>query len=398
MSLRLKTLAAALMASALGTHPAWSEDVLRIAMTAADVPTTTGMPNNGFEGMRFVGYPIFEPLIDWDLSSADKPADLRPGLATGWKVDENDPTRWIFTLRQGVKFHDGSDFDADAVIWNLERFFDKDSPQFETAGAALTQARNPLLKSWEKIDDHTVAITTKYPASYFPYVICYTLIASPAAFEAAGSDWNAFAKAPSGTGPFQITDVEPRVSVTLSKFDGYWNEDRMAKVDKIKLFPMPEATTRLAALRSGQVDWIEVPPPDAIPGIEAAGFDVVTNTYPHIWPYLFSLVEPLALHRRAGAAGGQLRREPRRAGGAAERHRGAGLGPLSQGSSVLRQPRERLRLRPGEGEGAAGGGRLRARQPGEGEDHDLDQRVGADDADPDERVHPAERSRRWGST
>ena len=54
---------------------------LRIAMTAGDVPTTTGMPNNGYEGMRFLGYPIFEGLVLWDLSSADKLADIRPGLA-----------------------------------------------------------------------------------------------------------------------------------------------------------------------------------------------------------------------------------------------------------------------------------------------------------------------------
>jgi ABC-type transport system substrate-binding protein len=287
----LTTMAAAALAGLLSAQPAFSESVLRIAMTSADVPTTTGMPNNGFEGMRFLGFPIFEPLVAWDLSSADTPAVLRPGLATSWEADPADPTRWTFNLREGVKFHDGSDFNADAVIWNLERFFDKDSSQFDQSGGAITQARNPLVKSWEKVGDYTIVIVTKYPASYFPYVIAYTLLASPAQFEAAGGDWNAFSKMPSGTGPFQITNVEPRISATLSKFDGYWDPERMAKVDTIKLFPMPEATTRLAALRSGQVDWIEVPPPDAIPGLKSAGFDVVTNTYPHIWPYLFDMME-----------------------------------------------------------------------------------------------------------
>jgi len=57
---------------------------LRIAMTAGDIPTTTGMPNNGFEGMRFLGYPIFEALVLWDLTSSDKLAGLRPGLAEKW--------------------------------------------------------------------------------------------------------------------------------------------------------------------------------------------------------------------------------------------------------------------------------------------------------------------------
>ena len=75
---------AAILASAALVAPlaAGEQGTLRIAMTAADIPTTTGMPNNGFEGMRFLGYPIFESLILWDLARADAPADLRPGLAT----------------------------------------------------------------------------------------------------------------------------------------------------------------------------------------------------------------------------------------------------------------------------------------------------------------------------
>jgi peptide/nickel transport system substrate-binding protein len=65
--------------------PARGEDALRIAMTASDIPTTTGMPNNGFEGMRFLGYPVFEALVLWDLSRADHLAALRPGLAD-WRL------------------------------------------------------------------------------------------------------------------------------------------------------------------------------------------------------------------------------------------------------------------------------------------------------------------------
>ena len=60
-------------------------------------------------------------------------------------------------------------------------------------------------------------------------------------------------------------------------------------MDAIRLRPIPEATSRLAALRSGQVDWIEVPPPDGIPSLEAAGFTIVTNSYPHVWPWMFNI-------------------------------------------------------------------------------------------------------------
>jgi peptide/nickel transport system substrate-binding protein len=121
----------ALAGSLLALRPAAAETSLRIAMTASDIPTTTGMPNNGFEGMRFLGYPIFEGLALWDLTSADKLAGLRPGLAEKWEQAADDKKTWIFHLRHGVKFHDGSDFNADAVIWNLDRYFKNDSPQFE---------------------------------------------------------------------------------------------------------------------------------------------------------------------------------------------------------------------------------------------------------------------------
>src|SRR3954464_4721625 len=168
----------ALSASLAFAAPAASETVLRIAMTASDIPTATGMPNNGFEGMRFLGFPIFEGLALWDLSSADRLATLRPGLAESWRQAPADPQTWIFTLRQGVKFHDGTDFNADAVIWNLDRYYNNNSPQFEPPSSAISRARVPVMGSYKKIDDDTVAITTTKPVSYFPYMAVYLLFTS----------------------------------------------------------------------------------------------------------------------------------------------------------------------------------------------------------------------------
>jgi ABC-type transport system substrate-binding protein len=275
------------LATAL-TSPAFAQKTLRIAMTASDVPTTTGMPNNGFEGMRFLGYPIFEGLTLWDLSSADKLAGLKPGLATSWAQDPADSKVWIFKLRPGVTFHDGTAFNADAVIWNMDRYFKTDSPQFEAAGSGITRARAPLVASYKKIDDMTVAITTTRPASYFPYMSVYILFTSPASFEKAGHDWGRVATLPAaGTGPFKIAAFTPRQSVELARIDTYWGSK--AKVDKIVLLPMPEANTRMAALRSGQVDWIEVPPPDGLDSLKQAGFTITTGSYPHVWPWFFNM-------------------------------------------------------------------------------------------------------------
>jgi peptide/nickel transport system substrate-binding protein len=282
--------AAAVAALFLLTLPARGEDVLRIAMTASDVPTTTGMPNNGFEGMRFLGYPIFEGLVLWDLASADRLAGLRPGLAEKYEQSADDKRAWIFYLRRGVKFHDGTDFNADAVIWNLDRYFNNGSPQFEPPAAGMSRARVPVMDNYRKIDDFTVAITTKEPASYFPYMAVYLLFTSPASFERAGRDWGRVATLPAaGTGPFRLTRVLPREIAELTRFDGYWDQTHKTKVDVIRLLPIPEANSRLAALRSGQVDWIEVPPPDGIPSLKAAGFAVVTNSYPHDWPWMYNI-------------------------------------------------------------------------------------------------------------
>jgi peptide/nickel transport system substrate-binding protein len=75
----------------------------------------------------------------------------------------------------------------------------------------------------------------------------------------------------------------------LARNEMYWDKARVPKLEKLILIPMPEATTRLAALRSGQVDWIEVPPPDAIPSLKAAGFQISLKEYPHVWPWVLSM-------------------------------------------------------------------------------------------------------------
>src|SRR6516162_10270113 len=271
------TVAAALLLASL-SHSAEAGGTLRIAMTASDVPTTTGAPDNGFEGLRFLGYPVFEGLVLWDLSRADRLAEIRPGLAESWEQDKGDKSKWIFRLRKGVKFHDGTEWNADAAIWNLDRFLKQDAPQFDPPNAAVTQARDPYIANYRKIDDYTIEIGNPRPISYFPNMITWLLNVSPAQFAKTGS-WAEFAKAPAGTGPFKIVEFKPRVSATLVRNDVYWDKARVPKLDKIVVFPMPEATTRLAALRSGQVDWIEVPPPDAVPSLKAAGFEIVTNSY-----------------------------------------------------------------------------------------------------------------------
>jgi ABC-type transport system substrate-binding protein len=280
--------ASAAAAIAVRQAEASPAQVLRIAMTASDLPTVTGIPNNGGEGFRFLGYPAYDAVINWDYTHVDQTADITPGLFESWTVDPADPTRWIFSLRQGVVFHDGSTLGMDDIIWNLQRVWDDKSPQYDAPAAPIVRATVTMLDRWEKIDAEKIAIYTKSPFSFFPYLLTVFLIASPRQWEKMGRTWVGFAKAPSGTGPFKITRVVAGQYAEMARNDSYWNPARIPKLDRLVVYPMPEPTTRVAALRSGQVDWIEVPPPDSIPSLRAAGFQISLWPYPHTYPYVLN--------------------------------------------------------------------------------------------------------------
>src|SRR5262245_45461948 len=198
---RLRIAAMGLSLVAATAMPAFSQGTLRIGMTAADIPQTTGQPDQGFEGFRFAGYTIYDALVNWDLSKADTIADIRPGLATEWSAVEGEPTKWIFKLRQGVKFHDGSDFDADVVVWNLEKVLNDKSPQFDPKQAAQARGRVPTLVGWKALDKHTVERTTRVANALFPYDMSYIFYSSPKRWEELGKDWVKVALQPSRTGP-----------------------------------------------------------------------------------------------------------------------------------------------------------------------------------------------------
>jgi peptide/nickel transport system substrate-binding protein len=285
---RTMALTAALVSVLCLADGAAAQGTLRIGMTASDIPYTGGQTDNGFEGFRFVGYQIYEPLIAWDLTRGDRLAPLVPGLAESWEVRKDQPTKWVFKLRRNVKFHDGSPFNADAVVFSFDSIKKKDAPQYDSYGSGQVTFRLASLKALRKIDEHTVEIETDRPTSFVPYQVCYMLIVSPTQWSKF-KDWRKFAEQPSGTGPFRVTRFVPRERLELEANKEYWDAQRRPKVDKLVLLPMPEPTTRLAALRSGQVDWIEVPPPDAIPQLKGTGFQIVTNSYPHNWTHTLRL-------------------------------------------------------------------------------------------------------------
>jgi peptide/nickel transport system substrate-binding protein len=284
-------LAAGAAASALPRKvAAQQQSVLRVAMTLGDIPLTTGQASQGGEGQRFIGMTLYDGLLNWDLSRADMPAKLAPGLALSWEVDAATHTIWTFRLRPDVTFHDGSRFDADAVVWNFDKLINRTAPHYDQAQATQAATWLASIAAYRAVDAQTVQITTKAPDAVFPYQMVNIAISSPARWHEMGGDWTKVADRPSGTGPWIMEKLVPRDRAELRRNAAYWDPKRVPRSEHLILRAIPDATTRLAALLSGQVDWVEAPPPDAVPQLKSAGMQIVTNVYPQIWPYQLSFL------------------------------------------------------------------------------------------------------------
>ena len=298
------TLAIGVGLSAMTLAVQAQEKVLRIAMTAADIPRTLGQPDQGFEGNRFTGIPMYDALTQWDLSKSNAPSLLIPGLANSWAVSGSDKTKWVFKLRPGVKFHDGSAVNADAIVWNVQKVLDKDAVHFDASQVGVTASRMPTLRSARKIDELTVELTTSEPDAFLPLNLTNLFMASPVHWKkkydaAAGGTpadkskaaWTAFAADASGSGPFKMARFVPRERLEVVANKTYWDAKRVPKLDRVVMLPMPEANARTAALLGGQVDWIEAPAPDAMAQITQRGFKIESNAQPHVWPWQLSFAE-----------------------------------------------------------------------------------------------------------
>jgi ABC-type transport system substrate-binding protein len=289
---RRTSLIAAAVAAVSAASPVHAESVLRVAMTAADIPDWTGAPDQGYEGYRFLGFTLYDALVNWDLSRSDVAADIKPGLATSWEIDPQNPKRWLFRLREGVTFHDGCAWNADAAVWNYQRVMDKESRQYNARHNGMQSWTLVNVASMSKVDDYTIAIETPIANSLLPYEISVYFQISPCAVEKVGYDYAEYAKAPAGTGPYEFSSVVPAERIELVKNADYWDPTRVPKHDRLVLLPMPEASTRAAALLSDQVDFVEAPSPDTIDRLRDAGMQIITVPYPHNWDYQIRVDRP----------------------------------------------------------------------------------------------------------
>ncbi|MFI0898392.1 ABC transporter substrate-binding protein [Streptomyces sp. NPDC020983] len=235
----------------------------------------------GFEGKRLVSFQLYEGLTRYDLSRADGPPPVAGALATSWSVAPDHRT-WTFTLRKGVTFQDGTAFDADAVVFNLARYLDRTNPYWTDAlGAAASEYAGDIA-SYRASGPGRVVLVTKTPNGHFPEDLAHVLIASPTALRRTGSA--GFARHPVGTGPFSFVSQSAGRRIELAANKHYWRG--APKLDRLIVESLPDAAARTAALRSGEVNWIEYPNPDDIDSLRASGARIATNSYDHLWYWI----------------------------------------------------------------------------------------------------------------
>lgn len=248
---------------------------------------------------------IFESLVTEDLSKPSSEAPippLKPGLAESWEVSP-DGLRYTFYLRKGVKFHDGTDFNAEAVEFNIRRVWDPDFEYYDARSAGNLEKTYGYLKEINVIDPYTIELVLEKPFSPFLRMLAQGSmgsagIVSPTALKEWGNDL--FAEHPVGTGPFKFEERVRGQKIVLSRNDDYWGDKPY--LDRVIFRPIPDAAARVTALETGEVDVIAVPPPDAVENLKAKGFVIKEGTPPHVWYLSFNFNNPIMQNKKVRQA------------------------------------------------------------------------------------------------
>lgn len=189
---------------------------------------------------------LYDKLVD-----IDKEGEIVPMLAKSYEVSDDDQV-YTFHLREGIKFHDGTEFNAEAVKFNLDRYQEEDS---------VRSTEVEPIESVEVVDEYTVRVTLSEP--FAPFLAVLTdragIMASPKAVEEAGGR---ISKNPVGTGPFEFVERVRGDHITVEKNPGYWR-DGLPKIDKIVYRGIEDENVQYQNLQSGELDLI-----DSIPFVE----------------------------------------------------------------------------------------------------------------------------------
>lgn len=202
-----------------------------------------------------------------------------PSLAESWAVSD-DGLVWTFQLRQGVTFHDGTPFNAEAVKWNFDRWRLSDHPEHRDQEGQVYEYysaqfggfdENSVITDVQATGEYEVTITLARPMGAFLNNLAMSnfQIASPTAIEAAGAAYGTPAVGYTCTGPFKFVEWVPDVQVVMERNENYWGEIR-GNITRIEYKSIRDNAARFAALQAGEIDGFEQPNVEDIPTIEAS--------------------------------------------------------------------------------------------------------------------------------
>ncbi|MEO9683944.1 MAG: ABC transporter substrate-binding protein [Tateyamaria sp.] len=211
-------------------------------------------PHSQNEGpTHTIRHQMYEPLIIRDVTGAFEPA-----LATDWAPSADDPNVWVFNLREDVKFHDGADFTAEDVVFSFERAKQPNSDMKELIGS-ITEVR--------AVGDLSVEIVTDGPNPILPSNLTNLYMMDKGWTEAndtvavqdfEGGEITYATTHVNGTGPYTLVSREPDVKTVMARNDAYWGIDQFPmEVTEIVYTPIQNAATRVAAMLSGEVDFLQ---------------------------------------------------------------------------------------------------------------------------------------------
>lgn len=225
------------------------DDTLVVAVgsdpTTLDPHASTAMADRNFF------YQVFDPLF-----RLTPELEIAPGLVETWETPS--PTTYVFHLREGLVFHDGTPLDAEAVAWNFERMLNPDNN-------LARRSEINVISEVEVVDPLTIRIELTNP--YSPFLSVLTdragMMISPTAVQELGDD---FATNPVGAGPFTFEAWDRNNRLTFSAFSDYW-EEGLPQLEAVEYRIFPDPTVRLTNLRTGSVDIIDSVPPQSLASI-----------------------------------------------------------------------------------------------------------------------------------
>ncbi|MCT4370474.1 ABC transporter substrate-binding protein [Yangia mangrovi] len=221
---------------------------------------------------------ILMNVYDGLVRYKDGTLEVEPALATDWTISE-DGTEYTFTLREGVSFHDGAPFNAEAVKFNFDRMLDEGHPFHDTGPFPLAFFFSSV-ESVEAVDALTVKFTLSEPYAPFLSNLAYPtgLLVSPAAVEQYGADYG---RNPAGTGPFKFAEWRANEAVVIEANPDYW--DGAPELQAVVFRPITDANTRTAEMLAGGIDLMVEVPPVALSEFQGETYTVHEQAGPHVW-------------------------------------------------------------------------------------------------------------------